>query len=91
MRVVVAYDVSNDGRRARLAAVLATWGDRLQRSVFECSLSESDLEDLLARIPGIIEPSTDAVHVFRQCLPCTEVQEQIGQAIPMMEDPYWVL
>ena len=34
MRIIVAYDISEDSRRARVSALLASWGDRIQRSVF---------------------------------------------------------
>ena len=91
MRVVIAYDVSSDGRRARLAALLSTWGDRIQRSVYECGLSPEELADVLARAAAIIDPHTDVVHAFRQCTPCLESQVHLGQAKQFTEDPYWIV
>lgn len=38
LTVVAAYDVSEDRRRARVAAMLQMYGDRVQRSVFLLSL-----------------------------------------------------
>ena len=32
--LLVAYDITVDNRRARLAALLQSWGDRIQYSVF---------------------------------------------------------
>lgn len=43
---VIAYDISDDHRRARIAAVLQAYGDRIQRSVFICALEA----DLLAEV-----------------------------------------
>ncbi|MFI8774620.1 CRISPR-associated endonuclease Cas2 [Gordonia sp. NPDC062954] len=36
--ILVAYDITEDRRRARLAALLQAWGDRIQYSVFICHL-----------------------------------------------------
>src|SRR5581483_10587436 len=35
---MIAYDISEDNRRARVAATLQAYGDRIQRSVFVCTL-----------------------------------------------------
>ena len=46
MIVVAAYDVSQDDRRARLAAVLQSLGEGVQRSVFVLSLDDEELAGL---------------------------------------------
>lgn len=91
MRVVVAYDISHDDARARVAAILATWGDRIQRSVFECQLSAVELADVMERIGEIIDLHDDVVQVFRQCASCCGDRIDLGQSIGFSEDPYWVL
>ena len=64
LNVVVAYDVRDDGRRARLAAVLAAHGIRIQRSVFECLLDESTLAEILQSADRLLNNDHDTVHVF---------------------------
>lgn len=91
MRVIVAYDVSEDRRRARLAALLATWGDRVQKSVFECTVDAGELAEVLARAATIIDPDTDAVHVYHQCSSCTEHAKWLGQARTATPEPYWIV
>ncbi|NLI18441.1 MAG: CRISPR-associated endonuclease Cas2, partial [Actinomycetales bacterium] len=39
LTMVVSYDVTRDDRRAKLAALLQTWGDRIQYSVFLLTLA----------------------------------------------------
>lgn len=40
MFVVVSYDIVNDRQRQRLAKVLGDYGQRVQKSVFECRVDE---------------------------------------------------
>ena len=91
VRVVIAYDVSMDRRRARLSALLASWGDRVQKSVFECSLEPSELFDVLARASSMIDADTDSLRVYRQCVDCGRDATTFGQATVVSPDPYWVV
>lgn len=91
MRLVVAYDVSDDGRRARLAAKLAMWGDRVQKSVFECLLDDDTFEGFVEELDGLIDPARDVVHLYRQCRPCRDAVVVLGTAEPDPGVRYWVL
>jgi CRISPR-associated protein Cas2 len=44
--IVVAYDVPEDRRRARLHKALKHFGTLVQRSVFECFLTARQLEQM---------------------------------------------
>lgn len=89
--VLVAYDVSRDDRRARVAANLQVWGDRIQRSVFVCTLDVDDLTELVERIRGIIDDRTDAVHVVPLCGGCWEGMAVLGQATVEPDRLYWAV
>lgn len=89
LTMVVAYDVSRDDRRARLAALLQTWGDRIQYSVFLISIAEEDLGELVERVSGIIEPREDSVCFLRQCKSCWEVRRELGQGQVQPDTLYW--
>lgn len=54
LTVVIASDISDDRRRARVAATIQVWGNRIQRSVFICTLDHDQLTDLTARLAEII-------------------------------------
>jgi CRISPR-associated endonuclease Cas2 len=57
---VVAYDISDDQRRAKLAKTLEDFGDRAQYSVFEMVLNHYEqLDELRPRIEQLIDPTTD--------------------------------
>ena len=70
MNTIVAYDVSDDGTRAKLAALLGSMGDRLRRSVFECELGDERLAAVLRRADTLIDHDRDSVHLFAQCAEC---------------------
>ena len=52
---IVAYDVSDDDRRHRLATVLLRYGWRIQFSVFECELTDEALEEVLEDVSETID------------------------------------
>ncbi|EWM19883.1 CRISPR-associated endonuclease Cas2 [Kutzneria sp. 744] len=89
LTVLVCYDISADGIRARVAAYLQQWGDRIQRSVFVCSLAPEDLIEVIARLTAMVEPATDAVHILPACGTCWSRLVAIGQADREPDKPYW--
>lgn len=91
LTVIAAYDISNDDRRARVAALLQVWGDRIQYSVFLLTLTEDDLTGLLARVRATISPNQDSFYVFRQCQNCWESHRAEGQAGVRPNALYWAV
>ena len=70
MEVLVAYDVSTESREGRrrlrrVAKACEGYGQRVQQSVFECSLSEVQLERLMQRLVGEIDQVEDSLRVYR--------------------------
>ncbi len=60
---VAAYDIANDSRRARVAEILAEYGRRVQRSVFEVEIEPEELDAVRLRI-GVHLAKTDAFDFF---------------------------
>ncbi|MGH3975943.1 MAG: CRISPR-associated endonuclease Cas2, partial [Pseudonocardiaceae bacterium] len=67
LTVLVCYDISRDAARARVAAYLQQWGDRIQRSVFVCVVAPDELTEMIGRVEEMIDPATDAVHLLPSC------------------------
>ncbi len=70
MEILVAYDVATDdaaGRRRlrRVAQVCEAYGQRVQKSVFECALSDVDMEMLVARLRSEMDEATDSIRIYR--------------------------
>jgi CRISPR-associated protein Cas2 len=69
MRILIAYDVSTttpEGARRlrRVARVCVDYGQRVQQSVFECSLTSAQMEHLRERLLGEIDPSLDSLRIY---------------------------
>jgi len=60
-RYVVAYDVSSDPRRVRIAHTLQSYGDRVQYSVFLVDAKPSRMLRLQARLAALLDHATDSV------------------------------
>ncbi len=70
MNILVSYDVNTESKagRRRLVKVAQTckaFGQRVQFSVFECSVDEAQYEELVARLARIINHSSDSILVYR--------------------------
>lgn len=62
-RFIMAYDVSSDARRVRVAKTLETYGDRIQYSVFLVDVKPAKLIRLKLKIAGQMELNTDSLLV----------------------------
>jgi CRISPR-associated protein Cas2 len=70
MEFLVAYDVSTEtaeGRKRlrKVAQVCEAHGQRVQKSVFECTLNAAELEVLMHRLWRVMEPREDSLRVYR--------------------------
>lgn len=68
--VVVAYDISNDRRRAKVVKILERVGVRVNFSVFECMLTERQYESLRDELLQVISLKEDTVVYYSICLNC---------------------
>lgn len=67
---LVSYDVNTedkDGRRrlVRVAKACKNFGQRVQYSVFECSVNEMEYVRLRSKLVGIINKERDSLRIYR--------------------------
>lgn len=84
MEFLVSYDVATDtpsGRRRlrRVAEVCEGHGQRVQKSVFECTLTEITLEQLRWRLLREIDLATDSLRIYRLREPRSKYVEAFGK------------
>jgi CRISPR-associated protein Cas2 len=70
MEFLVAYDVATvtaEGRKRlrKVAQVCEAHGQRVQKSVFECTLNAAELEVLMHRLWRVMEQTEDSLRVYR--------------------------
>jgi|NGEPerStandDraft_6_1074524.scaffolds.fasta_scaffold178816_2 CRISPR-associated protein Cas2 len=91
MRAVVAYDVSDDRRRARLSAALERHGVRIQRSVYDLHVDDADVNELVEVLGDIIDPARDTVHLLPTCASCLDKRQAMGQVHNPLDDAVWIV
>ena len=69
MMVLVSYDVattkqSGKKRLRKVAKCCLNYGQRVQNSVFECSVEPAQWEKLRDQLCGIIEPEEDSLRFY---------------------------
>ena len=72
MIYIVAYDISTNKRRTRVAKALQSWGYRIQESVFQLRLDAAGLNAMRARLAALINEAEDVVHIYPLCSTCAE-------------------
>ncbi|MBI1920843.1 MAG: CRISPR-associated endonuclease Cas2 [Geobacter sp.] len=83
MWIVVAYDVNTEtpqGRRRlrRVAQVCKNFGQRVQKSVFECQVNELKFEDLRRKLLREIDKELDNLRLYRLTEPRDDHVETYG-------------
>ncbi|WP_028709296.1 CRISPR-associated endonuclease Cas2 [Propionicicella superfundia] len=91
LTLIAAYDVADDMRRARLAALLQTYGDRVQQSVFILEADSDSFSELQASATKIIDAEDDSLWFLRQCAHCWEQAVCLGQAQAPSRVLYWAV
>ncbi|MGL4305106.1 MAG: CRISPR-associated endonuclease Cas2 [Mycobacteriaceae bacterium] len=91
LTVLAFYDIVDNGRRSKVAAKLQRWGNRLQYSVFLCTIGVKDLALLTREVESIIDAETDSFFVARQCASCWELKGLSGQASPGEPVLFWAV
>lgn len=92
MELLVAYDVATDsaaGRRRlrRVANVCIGFGQRVQKSVFECALNEAQFELLVHRLRTEIDESEDSLRIYRLREPKQRWLRVYGLGPPDLGEP----
>ena len=69
MDIVVTYDVNTQDREGqrrlrRVAKACESHGQRVQYSVFECSVNEAQLERLRGKLLDRIDPDEDSLRIY---------------------------
>lgn len=75
---LIAYDISDDKRRVRVAKQLSRVGVRIQYSVFEVEINPVELEKLASMLSRIINFDEDRIDLVNICARCISKWRRIG-------------
>lgn len=82
--VVVAYDITDDKRRVRIAQLLLSFGARVEASVYELWLTKRDLENMWHRITREAQQG-DLIRCYVLCDGCVRRVRSRGLDAPKEE------
>jgi CRISPR-associated protein Cas2 len=68
---MVAYDIYDDGIRRKVANILKNYGTRVQYSVFECRLEETQFVALRTELTELLEEE-DSLRWYPLCKWCRD-------------------
>jgi CRISPR-associated protein Cas2 len=68
--IAVAYDVEDDRQRDRLHKALKDFGTPVQKSVFECELTQAQIDAMETEIRRLVDERADKVRIYLLCERC---------------------
>jgi len=91
MWIVVCYDVNTEtkeGRKRlrRVAQVCKNYGQRVQKSVFECQVDEMKFEQLRRRLLREVKLALDNLRIYRLTEPREKHVESYGEIQTILFD-----
>jgi len=78
MFVVVSYDVVDDRKRTKIAKAMKSFGERVQKSVFECRIDDQQFIRMKKTLEGIMDMNEDSIRYYFLCKGCIERIEISG-------------
>jgi len=87
---VIAYDIPDDKRRAKIHKLLLGFGKWTQYSLFECFLTRKQLVLLRSKLAEYLIAKEDSVRFYPLCANCRERVETVGSP-PPTEDLLFVV
>ncbi len=81
MLTVVAYDIADPKRLARVAKICQDFGVRVQYSIFECHLPEDEFEDLWLSLLETIDESEDRIVAYKLDARCARQTMTAGTMV----------
>jgi len=77
---VIAYDIADNKRRAKIAREMEALGARVQGSVFEAWLTPAELKKLTARAAKVLKTDEDSLRYYVICESCRAKIQTQGKA-----------
>ena len=67
---VIAYDISDNKNRSRIEKLISRHGKRVNKSVFECMVTEGQYNKLVLSLSALIDVKTDDIVIYKVCVDC---------------------
>lgn len=64
MDILVAYDIAEPKRLRRVAKLMNRYGVRVQKSVFECDITDPKIKMMTDEIKSVMDTAEDSLRVY---------------------------
>ncbi len=91
INVLIFYDISSNEKRAKLHRFLKEIGINTQKSVFECEVSNEQLEMIIKKCKVLIDRDTDSILIYKICSRCIRNVQLSGKGIKFERTEYMIL
>ena len=86
---LIIYDIRHPKRLSRLASIARDYGLRVQKSVFEATMTPEELRQMKSRMNQVIDPAEDGIKIFHLCQSCEAKRTGEGVGRPALPDAAW--
>ena len=90
MRYIISYDISNNTIRSRIDKTMKDFGQRVQKSVFECDLAPARLRELVQLLDkkrlGKGSDPGDSIRFYPLCATCSSKVIVLGHRPLLMTE-----
>ncbi|MDD5028536.1 MAG: CRISPR-associated endonuclease Cas2 [Rhodoferax sp.] len=88
---IIAYDIADPRRLRRVERALAAVGQRMHNSLFLCTLTAPELNQLQRRIAKLIQVPDDIVQYAPWCQHCHAHTQHLGTSAEPAIASAWVI
>ncbi len=78
---LVCFDIVDDKIRYRVVKVLLKYGQRVQKSVFECMLNDADYLQMKNSLDKLVDLTKDSIRYYQLCANCEKAVSVTGLGI----------
>ena len=79
---LLAYDIADNKRRAKIAKLMESMGERVQGSVFEAWLTPAEMQKIVTRSEKFMKMAEDSLRIYTVCEACRPRLKTLGQGKP---------
>ncbi len=92
MFILISYDITDNKTRRRVMKYLLNYGKRVQKSVYECHITDKQLDDIKNDLKALITSGIDRVRYWEICKACLDNFEVFGMgSIDAEDDIFWII
>lgn len=90
-RYVITYDIISNKSRVKIAQCLDSYGQRVQKSVFEVLISKQLHNRMVRELTSLIDASVDRISIYPQCGSCDARRVDLGLAPSKPTQEGWII